>query len=344
MRCTSVHFFGGLKNYAKTSTPICIYVFGGGLLGHNQKTLQVCWMCNATKGNDGCLDYAYTNTSCKWKETLYQDPPYDDPPILTTVFGWDNRMLHPDLLHVWHLGVGRDLLGTAIMHLIKKRLIFPGRTIDIRLAAASRSLRNFAQTNRYNLSRRKLNKQCLNWKTGEYPELKTKGYDTAIIGMWLNELVENNDIGNNDLSTAIWSSNNVLTILAKSDGYFLTEEEEKQVVLLGELFCDTYLRLAYSAVQQGQRLYRTRPKFHILQHVFCLKTPGRLNLQRYSTWMEEDANKKFIRINKATHRVTAAQRVLQRWLLGVPSTFAKLEKKRKTVGSFQATYVHTCKV
>lgn len=302
-------------------------------------------MCNATKGNDGCLDYAYTNTLCKWKETLYQDPPYDTPPVLTTVFGWDNRMLHPDLLHAWHLGVGRDLLGTAIVQLVKNHF-FPGRTIAIRLAAASRSLRNFAQTNRYNLSRRKLNKQCLNWKSGEWPELKTKGFDTAIIGMWLSELVENNDIGNNDLSTAIWTSNNVLTILAKSDGYFLTEEEEKQVLLLGELFCDTYLRLAYSGVQQGQRLYRTRPKFHILQHIFCLKTPGRLNLQRYSTWMDEDANKKLIRINKATHRVTAAQRVLQRWLLGIPSTFAKLEKPRDVRGIFFGIrmYTHVCMI
>lgn len=290
-------------------------------------TLQVCWMCHATKGNDGCLDFAYTNTTCKWKETLFQSLPFDRPPVLTELCGWDLRMLHPDFLHVWHLGVGRDLLASAIVVLVKNHF-FPGRTIDIRLAVASRSLRDYAKANHYNLSRRKLNKQCLNWKSHEYPELKTKGFDTAIIGMWLSDLVEKQNIGNDDLATAIWTSNNVLTVLAKSEGYFLTEEENKQVHVLGDLFCDTYLRLAHGAVQQGQRLYRTRPKLHLLQHMFCLETPGRLNLQRYSTWMDEDANKKFMRINRATHRATAAQRVLQRWLLGIPSTFAKLEKEK----------------
>ena len=107
-------------------------------------------------------------------------------------------MLRPDVLHIWHLGVGRDLLASAIVVLVKQRF-FPGRTIDIRLGVASRSLRDFAKANHYNLSRRNLNKQCLNWKSAEYPELKTKGFDTAIIGMWLSDLVEKQDIGNDDM-------------------------------------------------------------------------------------------------------------------------------------------------
>lgn len=291
---------------------------------------KVCWMCNATKGNDGDLHLAYTNTAFNWMGTLYQDDPFDQPPVITTLIGWDIRMAHPDLLHCWHLGTGRDLLAGAIVELVKAGF-FEGRNQELKLCRASRLLREFAKTHGHQLSRKKLNKACLNWASGEYPELKVKGADTAIIGMWLSDFVVNNDIGNPDLSTAIWTSNNVLTILAKSTGYFLTEREDQQVRLLGRIFCDSYLRLAHKALQEGKKLYRTRPKLHLVQHVFTMSTPACLNMHRYSTWMDEDANRKFMRINRATHRATAAQRVLERWMLGLPGTYEKLEKMKSSL-------------
>lgn len=292
-------------------------------------TVQVCWMCGATKGNRGDpadLHMAYTNTGCHWRSTLYQDQPFDAPaPALTRLEGFTTRMVHPDILHVWHLGTGRDLLGSALVVLVKHRY-FPGRTIARRLAAASRSLCAYAKAHKLYLARRSLTKKSLNWESGQFPELRTKGYDTYIIGRWLASELEANDPGMPDLCTAVWTSNNCLSVMANSKGYFLTPMEQEQIILLGSLFCDTYLRLAHNSILNGNRLWRIRPKYHLVQHLFMVAKVSRLNMHKYSTWIDEDGNKKFMRINRATHRRTAAIRVLQRWLLGLPQTFAKLAK------------------
>lgn len=292
-------------------------------LSSNLFALQVCWICHATKGNDGNLDLAYTNTECRWKGTEYQSLPWDHPdPVLTELAGFDIRMAHPDLLHCWHLGVGRDLLGAALKVLIKSQY-FPGRTHKQRLAAATSSLKRFVKNHKLSFSKKKLSKPMMNWTSHEFPELRTKGADTFAIGMWLAHLVETNPpAGLNDLSTALWTSNNVLTILARNKTFFLSDQERHQVNVLGRLFIDTYIRLAHQAILSGERLYRTRPKFHLVQHVFLSERS--LNYQRYATWVDEDANKKLMKINRSTHRRTAAKRVLERWLVGVPTRLAKL--------------------
>ena len=290
-------------------------------------SLQVCWMCHATKGQNNDLSMAYTNSCCNWKDTLYQTLPFDQPyPILTSLVGWELGMVHPDLLHCWHLGVGRDFLASALVFILKNRLIFPGRNLKARLACATRSLVAFAKTKKLHLSRKSLNKQCLNWVPREYPELKFKGADVYITGMWLAELVQDNDAGiPSDLCTCLWLSNNILSLMANSKGYFMTPDESEQLLVLGELFNKLYLKLAQKALEDGAKLYRTRPKYHLLQHVFCTRKVSGLNLHRYATWPDEDANRKFMKVNRASHRATASTRVLQRWLLGLPRTFARLE-------------------
>ena len=95
---------------------------------------------------------------------------------------------------------------------------FPGRNQTLKLLAATKSLVAFAKANKYTLARKTITKKSLNWVSGEYPELKTKGYDTFVIGSWLASLVEARDCGIPDLSTALWASNNVLTLLAEVEG------------------------------------------------------------------------------------------------------------------------------
>lgn len=137
-------------------------------------------------------------------------------------------MVHPDLLHIWHLGTGRDFLASALVELVRAGY-FPGRNQTLKLLAATKSLVAFAKANKYTLARKTITKKSLNWVSGEYPELKTKGYDTFVIGSWLASLVEARDCGIPDLSTALWASNNVLTLLAKSKGWFLTPQEYHQL-------------------------------------------------------------------------------------------------------------------
>ena len=213
--------------------------------------MKVCWKCKACKGLDGNLHMAFTNTECNWKTTMYRedDPPYDpdDPPTLTGLTGWDIRMVHPDILHCWHLGLARDLLGSALVLLIKQRHYFRGRNQGDRLTSASKLLQEFAKTNKLSLRRKKLNKNALNWKSDQYPELKMKGSDIQVVSKWMSSLVEENDGGLPELATAIWASNNLLSLITNCPDFFLSVEEYSQQHIVARLcYCQRFFVFVWS--------------------------------------------------------------------------------------------------
>ena len=163
---------------------------------------QVCWKCEATKGNGSPLEMAYTNLAddAPWKATLYTSLPWRSQPELTGLVGFDLRMLQIDLLHAWHLGVGRDLCGGAIQQLAKQRNFWAGRNIDARLANATARLRAFAKSQSLTVALRRLSKASVNWKSDEYPELRAKGYDTYVVLKWLVHEVSAKDCGDDLLA------------------------------------------------------------------------------------------------------------------------------------------------
>lgn len=74
--------------------------------------------CLATKGSSD-LDMCYTNVAegAPWSATIHASLPWDSenpPTTLSKLPGFDIRMLGLDILHIFHLGVGRGLLSSAI--------------------------------------------------------------------------------------------------------------------------------------------------------------------------------------------------------------------------------------
>ena len=82
-------------------------------------------------------------------------------------------MLGVDLLHVFYLGIGRDMLGSALKILCSKAVAyFAGSTIDARLESASKRLRSWAKMKGYSLCLKKLDKAKLAWSSDQYLDLK----------------------------------------------------------------------------------------------------------------------------------------------------------------------------
>lgn len=71
-------------------------------------------------------------------------------------------MIGADLLHAWHLGVGRDAIGSILRILVKEHY-WPGANIEHRLARASGCLREWRKQKRMSLTIKRLTKQNLNW-------------------------------------------------------------------------------------------------------------------------------------------------------------------------------------
>ena len=186
----------------------------------------MCWKCHATKGSEN-LDFCYTNVASDagWLSTEYCTLPWSVTPELSKLPGFSLRMLALDTLHIFHLGIGRDLVGSILRVLCTLRF-WVGNNLDQRLASASVQLKQSARAHRLQLRLRKLTKANLNWRSSEYPESHTKGFDTYIILKWLNGYLIGEQQGlcsiPDEIATLIWSSNQLLTMLS-SASMFLTE-------------------------------------------------------------------------------------------------------------------------
>lgn len=124
------------------------------------------------------------------------------------------------------------------------------------------------------------------------------------------------------MATVLWAADSFLKLLHHA-GPFLTPEEQEHRRVVGQLFMNGYVKLAAKAVSENRKLWRTRPKIHLFHHICIQERPSSINPILGSTWMDEDAIKKFFRIKKRTHKRQATTNCLRRWLLGLPVQMKK---------------------
>ena len=235
---------------------------------------------------------------------------------------------------MFHLGVGRDMLGSVLRILGSQKFFRPGGNLDHQLAAATNSLRQFAKSNKIQLALKKLTKANLNWKSKDFPEAKCKGYDTYCILKWLNHIMEQDHEGviADELKTLVWSANSVMSVWGNG-GMFLSDQEVLHCQVVGQIFVRLYIDLASRALQDGKWLFRVRPKFHLLHHLCLEKRMSNYNPFWNSTWMDEDMIKRVMKVKRMTHRLQASERSLSRWLLylrpKMDNLLKELREKRK---------------
>ena len=255
-----------------------------------------------------------------WWGTLHQTMPWETVPSYAGLIGFGISQIVPDLLHVWNLGVSRDLLGSALKLVLSERHVFNGPTLPDRLKQATESLRRFAKQNRYPLRLRKLTRSKLCWKTRKYPMLSSSGYDAYVVGLWLEHELSMHAALCQEICTMLWASNKAISLLY-SAGRFLNQGEKDSLGALGDLFLRVYLSMAAQAKQRHKLTFRVRPKLHMLCHIF--RSPRMINPSRYSTWMDEDFLKKCGKTLGLTDVRGSHHRLLERWLMSIPHNLQK---------------------
>jgi hypothetical protein len=285
----------------------------------NLVSLQVCYLCHATKGaSNMSLPLAFTDIrdTAPWRSTYLQSEPWVVKPAYADLVGFCIQQICPDLLHMWNLGVARDLIGNTMKLVLQERVVFTGSNADDRLKEATESLRQFARSHGHSLRMKRFTKRKLTWQSKKYPEFRGSGSDAAIVCTWLESILSPHANIYGDICTLLWASNRAMRLFYFGPR-FLTEQERNTVRTLGQVFCGVYLRKAVESVQQHALLWRVRPKFHMLMHVF--EMPYRyLNPSFYSTWLDEDWLKKISRTMRLTSVKTAQIRIMERWLLSIP--------------------------
>lgn len=131
---------------------------------------------------------------------------------------------------------------------------------------------------------KKLSKQNLTWVSDAYPEMKCKGHDTCIILAWLCHELEmappvsadpSKQLMLDQLALCVWAADSWVRLLSTS-GTFLTELQEYHKRVVGSIFITVYVALAAASVGRGERLWRTRPKLHILHEMGLEAKPSHL--------------------------------------------------------------------
>ena len=283
----------------------------------------------ATKGTQD-LTYCYTNVSddASWRSTEWTSDPWIEPPAYSMLPGFNLKMLNVDVLHVWHLGVARDMTASVLRVLSKSKYFRPGGTIQDQLSAASNSLRNYAKTQGLSLHLKRLSTANLGWRSNGYPETHCKGFDSYVMVVWLDWLLNDATDVDPRVRTLVWAANSLMGVWHHGE-VFLTPDEVQHAQVVGALFVRTYLELAGEAVNNRVWLWRLRPKFHLLVHLQSELRASRYNPTYGSTWMDEDAMKRFMKIKSKVHKLQAADRVIRRWLLSLRSKMEKVMEKIK---------------
>lgn len=229
-------------------------------------------------------------------------------------------MIIPDLLHVWNLGVARDVIGSTLRVILANPMVFNGPTVPIRLMQASASLRLFARANRYPLRLKRITRAKLIWKNNAYPGFSSSGYDAFVAMRWLEALLAPYTDVYKEICTLIWCANQAISLLYSADRY-LSQTERDNLDVLGSTFLSTYMFLAKNAIDELKFLWRVRPKHHMMSHIF--RSRRCINQSYYSTWMDEDFLKKIGKVLGLTAVQTAQRRILERWCLSIPKNLER---------------------
>ena len=74
-------------------------------------TEGICHCCSATKGKkDQTLNFTDLSDEAAWRATVFRcPPPWQVEPEFAKLDFFHLGMLSMDVLHVWHLGIARDL-------------------------------------------------------------------------------------------------------------------------------------------------------------------------------------------------------------------------------------------
>ena len=103
-----------------------------------------------------------------WRSTVFSTNPWTTLPKLMMLKCFTVHHIKFDLMHIFQLGIGRDVAATAIKELIKAH-IFQGDNRKERFASAFLSLKTWAKVHGKSLALRKFSKENLYWYSDTCP-------------------------------------------------------------------------------------------------------------------------------------------------------------------------------
>lgn len=298
-------------------------------LERHYNSSAICWICLAST----TLNNPWTDVSptAAWRTTQYTVDPWPAlcTPAIMTIPGFKLEFVQVDLLHSYYLGLARSLAASAIYILVRRK-VFQGRTMESRLHTASGLFKAHCKSRGHYVAQNfRFTKSNLNLKTGEYAELRAKGYVSGLVVQWLASFMETLRAGqsveeaerDDCLRTELFLCNHLFTYmhaLKQEKVCVLTRDQAEQICTVGEALIRMYLALACSDWSGfSYKLFHCRPKVHMVHHSVLNALATRRLPVSYATFMDEDWTRHCMRVGRNTHRATSALNTLRRMWVAV---------------------------
>jgi hypothetical protein len=299
----------------------------------------LCESCYAqqdhTKADKHMLCYDFSPTAL-WRETCmgHRDFVAQEPETALSpwfrVPGLRLEMVFRDLTHTVHLGIGRDVTASLVVHWwLTGQLVEwcaahgheGGVTADEALACLYRRFREWCRAEglqgpSFNcFSRLSLGRES----PSDYPTMTTKlkAAHMQIVIFYLAHVAEQmrpRDIECKVARICIWALAQFLHVLNVGD-VWLTHAEAAAAAGAGRLHLETYGFLSARATARSCKRWRLRPKHHYFDHLCGDVQSCRLNPRILSCFCGESFLGKLKYISRATHRSKCAQRTLERYIV-----------------------------
>ena len=282
--------------------------------------VQVCHRCLASMGRKNpSMVYTDPSDTAAWRRSEYFEDPWTVPPSLSNLTGFSLQTVSWDLLHLWHRGCSRDLIGSAFKLMCRQRgLYYHASNIEGRLGQLAADIKVFAAAQNKSVTFKKLTKTTLVWKGGCCPELHASAADAGLCLAFLVSKLEEIPMGApyDGLLGCVWAAHHMVAMLMNGN-FFLSQEERDAVHTVGNVYLVTYAKLASMAHSRGEFFFKVRPKYHMMTHLLSdvlLRGSGR-NPSVDACWVDEDFVKYMLRIYRKVSRRKASLNLLKRMLV-----------------------------
>ena len=297
--------------------------------GNRRPCGGICHLCRAGQPD---VPFEEVNTkNPRWKQTVLEQSPFGgEIPFEIVPHPTDELpyFFHFDLFHVWHLGVGRNFLGSALALLSK---LENGGNVDLRFQQLSDKYLTWCSENGRTAHIQKLTKEHIGWQsTTTYPTAAWhKGDLTTSLMLFVQSRFEAErwDGMLGDVGEAAVAINRYITTMFESDAW-LSAEQAATATGHGLRFLRRYNKMALESLGRGDRLWIMHPKIHALHHLLIHMSDAAdrggpvLNVLCTSVQMDEDFIGRGSRLSRhVASGSTTSLRVVERYLQAVYAKF-----------------------
>ena len=289
-----------------------------------------CWLCAA--GSD---DYAFEDFSTKpaWAETCgaANIVAWDTCPL------WLEHVPHVrcdpgsffklDVLHIYHLGVGRDFSGSSLVFILK---LYDAPSIPIAIEAMNADLKQFLRDSARQLRFKLLSRDLLGYASDQsFPTGHwNKAMDTPVMVEFVYWLLSRREaaVTSDRLLQVMQSGARAIGVCMRTmlqASLWMSLAETSLVSESAMHFIQCYGKLATMCHERSLCLYNLTPKMHCLHHVALRlleksqqRIPYSMNPLAESCFSDEDFIGRVSRISRRVAPRLQSLRTIQRSLAG----------------------------